>query len=94
VKESCGCQSPTKPPTVVERGLETAGWVIPGVMLALMPKCPVCLAAYIALATGVGVSVSTANYMRTALLFLCVGSLLYLLTRRIRGLILKRRGMY
>jgi hypothetical protein len=40
-----------------------------------------CVAAYIALATGVGVSVSTAAYLREGMLVLCVAALGYLALR-------------
>jgi hypothetical protein len=55
--------------------------VLPGALLVLMPKCPMCIAAYIALATGVGVSVSTAAYLREGMLVLCLMALGYLALR-------------
>jgi hypothetical protein len=43
-----------------------------------MPKCPVCLAAYIALVSGIGISVTSAAYLGTSLLALSATTLLYL----------------
>jgi hypothetical protein len=54
----------------------------PGFVLLIIPKCPVCLAAYIALGTGIGISFAVATWIRWALIALCVGSFLYLLARR------------
>jgi hypothetical protein len=56
------CDSPT--PTWLRRLARLVSWIAPGAVLALMPKCPACLAAYIALGTGIGVSLPAAENLR------------------------------
>jgi hypothetical protein len=63
--------------------------LFPSIILILMPKCPVCFAAYVALASGIGLSVTTAAYIRSAIIILCGMLLLYLAAKRL--LILHRR---
>jgi hypothetical protein len=61
-----------------------SGGVASTALLLLMPKCPMCVAAYIALVTGVGVSVSTAAYLREGMLVLSAVALAYVTTRCFR----------
>jgi len=46
-----------------------------------VPKCPMCIAAYIAIGSGLGVSLSTAAHLRTAIVWLCWSVLVLLVVR-------------
>ena len=69
---------------LIRRGGDTAGWVSSATLLLVLPKCPACLAGYIALATGLAVSVPTAATLRVLLLAISVISLSYFLSRNLR----------
>ena len=74
-----------RPASRWRRSGEMAGWIVPSVTLALLPKCPVCVAAYVALATGIGISLPVATYLRAMLVVVCVGALVIVAVRRLRG---------
>jgi hypothetical protein len=57
---------------------------MPGLLLILMPKCPACFAAYIALASGIGLSLPVAAGGRMTLIVLCVASLVFMASRQCR----------
>lgn len=66
------------------------GWIIPGGILALLPKCPACLVAYFAIVGGIGISVTTAMYVRWGLVILCLGSLAYFAVSLRRRIMVRR----
>jgi hypothetical protein len=74
-----------RPASRLRLGGEIAGWIVPAATLALLPKCPACVAVYVALATGIGVSLPAATYLRAMLVVLCVASLVFVAARRLRG---------
>ena len=63
-----------------------AGWLLPGGLLVLMPKCPACLAGYFALFTGIGISLPVATTLRYGLIVFCVSLLVlrFLSIRKVR----------
>ena len=52
-----------------------------GALLVLLPKCPLCIAAYLTLWTGAGAAMSIAMHLRPALEILFAASALFLLAR-------------
>jgi len=79
----CDAAIGRKTPRWVRSVREILAWVCPSAILLLVPKCPVCLAAYVTIWTGLGLSLSTATYLRWVLLLLCIGSLLFLIVKRL-----------
>jgi hypothetical protein len=68
-----------------------AGYAVPAAVLALLPKCPLCIAAYVAAGAGLGISISTAAHLRTLLLVVCVACLVFMATRHASRWISVRR---
>ena len=79
MSRSCCCK-------IARRGGEVASWVVPSAALVLLPKCPACVAAYVALA-GITVSFSTASYLRITLFVLCALGLTCLAATRVRRVV-------
>ena len=60
------------------RGGKIGSWLVSGAAFVLVPKCPACLAAYVALVSGIGISITTATYLRSSMLVLSATALLFL----------------
>jgi hypothetical protein len=79
----CDAVDDRKTTAWMRRVREVFAWGLPSAILMFVPKCPACLAAYVAVWTGLGLSLATATYLRWALLFLCAASLLFLTVKRL-----------
>ena len=56
-------------------------WALPLTTLVVIPKCPACIAGYIFLLTGIGVSLPVAASLRAMLIALSMTGVAYLIFR-------------
>jgi hypothetical protein len=78
------CRPSVAPALRRRRGEGIAGWILPSAALILMPKCPMCIAMYVALFTGASISVASASHIRTAIAVLCSAVLFGLTVKGLR----------
>lgn len=81
----CNAGRERKAPPRARRMWELLAWLLPSAAVVLLPKCPACLAAYVTLWTGLGLSFAAATWLRWLLLGLCTASLLVLTRERLGG---------
>jgi hypothetical protein len=75
----CKVQTGRSPQHSLWRG--TSGCFGSGALLVLLPKCPMCIAAYLTLWTGAGVAMPVATHLRPMAAFLFFASALFLAVR-------------
>jgi hypothetical protein len=87
--DSCGCKQRSSAAPAVARAtwrrrvVSTVEWVLPAATLAVIPKCPACVAGYVLLFTGVGLTLPAATAVRWTLIAVCTGALLFLAARAV-----------
>lgn len=87
----CGgdAASPAVPARATTHGMQswrsriaaTLQWALPVTTLALVPKCPGCVAGYVLLLTGMGISFTAAATLRWSIIGLSITALAYLAIR-------------
>ncbi|QDV72305.1 hypothetical protein [Botrimarina mediterranea] len=79
---ACPCQC--RKNSTRRRWVSGVAWLAPTVALAVMPKCPACVVAYVAVLTGLGMSLTAAAYLRTGAIGVCLLALTWLVVAAIR----------
>ena len=91
MKTRAGDNAP-RPAARARRGGEIAGWIVPSEWERKRAASEV--AAYVALATGLGISLPTATHLRTMLVVLCVASLVFIGARRVWRHVARAIGLH
>jgi hypothetical protein len=80
-KEKTGQTSNVKPARSLGHTVALAQWALPVTTLVLLPKCPACVATYVLLVTGVGLSFDVAAGVRWTLIVVSFATIAYLVLR-------------
>jgi hypothetical protein len=86
----CHVQPDKKPQRSLLR--KASGCVGSGTLLVLLPKCPLCIAAYLAVWTGAGAAITIATRLRPLLEILFAASVALLLFRFLAARISLKAG--
>ena len=64
-----------------QRPSGTFGWILPSAILALLPKCPACVVAYVAVGSGFMMTTASAHLLLRTVTALCIAALAFCLVR-------------
>jgi hypothetical protein len=78
------CRSGGRRRPLARRLSGAAASVMPGAVLLLLPKCPLCLAAWFTAATGIGVPAAAAAGVRGLMVVFCVAAVALAAAQSIR----------
>jgi hypothetical protein len=84
-KDAKAADGKVLPSSAKQRGFALAKFSLPTLILALLPKCPACFAAYVALGTGISLSVQAASVLRSTLVATCVAALVWIIASSFRS---------
>ena len=60
---------------LARRFSSAAARILPGAVLLLLPKCPLCLAAWLTVTTGVGVSAAAGDWLDGLIRIVCTAAI-------------------
>ncbi len=78
------CAGERPPRRLACRLFGTAASLLPGAVLLLLPKCPLCLAAWLTVITGVGLSAAAAAHVRGMIVMFWASAVALAAAQRIR----------
>ncbi len=79
------CGGEGRPRLLARRVKDAAAAVLPGAGLALLPKCPLCVAAWLTVATGVSVPSASIPWLKGGVMLAWVAVLGAMFWRRVYG---------
>ncbi len=82
LRQCCMGEGPSR--LLARRRAGAAASILPAAVLILLPKCPLCLAAWLTFATGIGVSAAAAAWMRASIVAFCVAALAFAAVQIVR----------
>jgi hypothetical protein len=86
--QCCTGEGPSR--RVARRRAGAAASILPGAVLLLLPKCPLCLAAWLTVATGVGFSAAAAASVRGLIMVVWVTAVALAAAQIIRRRVFRR----
>lgn len=72
-------------PHLLARVFEATASIVPAALLTLLPKCPLCLAAWLAVATGFTFTAAGVAWLRGSIALFWLGALAVIIVRRRSG---------